>query len=441
MKKFVFIGLLMTAISQPGLSADEDGVLLDRIVAVVEDQAIMQSELNERINVIRQQYAGRENQLPSSPEIERQVLERMVLESLQLQMAEDRGIRIDDLTLNEAMRDLAARNSMSLAAFRDRLVAEGVDYVSFRERVRDELIMTTLRNRIIGDQVQVSEQEIGELLVSQASAADSGVEYHLRHILIALREGASPEEIRAAAARAEEVRSRALAGEDFAQLAVSASDGQDSLEGGDLGWRTAAELPTLFARGVITMQGGETSQILRSPSGFHIIHLVARRGGPRAMVDQTRARHILIEPNALLSDEEARLRLDSLKSRIQGGGEFAELAKGNSDDKASAVDGGDLGWINPGEMVPEFEQVMDSLEVGQLSEPFRTPFGWHIVQVTDRRRHDSTEEVQRDQAREAIYQRKAEEEAELWLRRLRDESYVEYRLEPDKSDTEAEGQG
>ncbi len=433
MKTFLVIGLLMASLFQLALSAEEDGVLLDRIVAVVEDQAIMQSELSERVNVIKQQYAGREHQLPPPAQLERQVLERMVLESLQLQMAEDRGIRIDDLTLNETMRDLAARNNMSLPAFRDRLVAEGIDYVSFRGQVRDELVMTTLRNRVIGDQVQVSEQEIDEFLVNQASSTDSGMEYHLRHILIALPEGASAEEIEAASERAEEIRDRALSGENFAQLAASESDGQDSLEGGDLGWRTAAQLPTLFARNVVTMEAGDTSEIIRSPSGFHIIHLVARRGGSRAMVEQTRARHILIEPNALLSDEEARLQLQSLKSRIQGGEEFAVLAKANSDDKASAVEGGSLGWINPGQMVPEFERVMNSLEIGQMSEPFRTQFGWHIVQVMQRRQHDSTDEVRRDRAREAIYQRKAEEETELWLRRLRDESYVEYRLEPDRA--------
>jgi peptidyl-prolyl cis-trans isomerase SurA len=439
MKKFL-LGLLIFSTLQPGLAAGQDGVLLDRIVAVVEDEAIMQSELNERINVIKQQYAESLDQLPPPDQLKRQVLERMVLESLQLQVAEARGIHIDDLTLNEAMGDLAARNNMSLAAFRDRLVAEGIDYVSFREQVRNELIMTTLRNRVIGDQVQVSDQEIDELLVRQASTADSGVEYRLRHILIALSEDASSEEIQAATERAEEVHRRALAGENFAQLAMSESDSQNSLEGGDLGWRTAAELPTLFARDVTTMKDGDTSDIIRSPSGFHIIHMVGRRGGERTLVDQTRARHILIEPNALLSDEEARLRLDNFKSRIEGGDEFADLAKANSDDEASAVDGGHLGWINPGEMLPEFEQIMNSLEIGQISEPFRTQFGWHIVQVTDRRQHDATRQMQWERAREIIFQRKAEEEAELWLRRLRDEGYVEYRLESD-DESQAEDQG
>jgi peptidyl-prolyl cis-trans isomerase SurA len=429
MKRLVFIGWLMTAVLQPGLAQD-DGILLDRIVAVVENDAIMQSELERRVHVIERQYAGSANQLPPPAQLERQVLERMVLESLQLQMAEARGIRIDDFTLNEAMRDLAARNNMSLPAFRDRLVAEGIDFPSFREQVRDELIMTALRNRVIGSQVEVSDEEIDELLANQASTADSGVEYHLRHILIALPEGASAREIEQAAQRAADVRKRASAGGNFARLAVNESDSQDALEGGDLGWRTAAEMPTLFAREVTRLQDGETSEVIRSPSGFHVVQMVERRGGQRTLVDQTRVRHILITPNALLSDEDALRRLESLRSRIEGGANFAQLAKANSDDRASAVDGGSLGWVNPGEMVPEFEQVMDSLEVGQMSEPFRSQFGWHIVQVMDRRQHDSTEEVLREQAAEAIQQRKMEEETELWLRRLRDESFVDYRLEP-----------
>jgi peptidyl-prolyl cis-trans isomerase SurA len=432
MKRTLYTGLLFAAmILHPELAATQEGKLLDRIVAVVENDVIMQSELDERVNVIEQQYAGGINQLPPPAQLERQMLERMVLESLQLQLAEARGIRVDDLTLNNAMRELAARNGMTLAAFRDRLAAEGIDFPSFREQIRDELIMSALRDRVVGSEVQVSEEEIDELLTRQASSADSGVEYHLRHILIALPEGASMQQIQAASERAQDIRARALAGAKFAQLAVNLSDGQDALEGGDFGWRTAAEMPTLFAREVAAMQDGDTSRVIRSPSGFHVIHMVGRRGVKRTMIDQTRARHILITPNALVSDEEARIRLETLRDRIEGGADFGALAKANSDDEASAVDGGRLGWISPGEMIPEFEQVMDSLDIGQVSEPFRSQFGWHIVEVLDRRQHDSTVEFQRSRAAEVIQKRKVEEETELWLRRLRDESYVDYRLNSD----------
>lgn len=432
MKIMLYTSLLFAAvILHPTLFAAQGGKLLDRIVAVVENDVIMQSELDERVNVIEQQYAGNLNQLPPPAQLERQVLERMVLESLQLQQAEARGIRVDDLTLNNAMRELAARNDMTLAAFRDRLVSEGIDFPSFREQIRNELIMSALRDRVVGGSVQVSEEEIDELLTRQASSADSGVQYHLRHILIAVPEGASAKQIRAASERAQDIRTRALAGANFARMAVNLSDGQDALEGGDFGWRTAAEMPTLFAREIAQMQDGDTSQVIRSPSGFHVIHMVGRRGVKRTMIDQTRARHILITPNALVSDEEARIRLETLRDRIEGGADFGVLAKANSDDKASAVDGGRLGWISPGEMVPEFEQVMDSLEIGQVSEPFRSQFGWHIVEVLDRRQHDNTVEFQRSRAAKVIERRKVEEETELWLRRLRDESYVDYRLNPD----------
>ncbi len=432
MKRTLYTGLLFAAmILHPELAATQEGKLLDRIVAVVENDVIMQSELDERVNVIEQQYAGGINQLPPPAQLERQMLERMVLESLQLQVAEARGIRVDDLTLNNAMRELAARNDMTLAAFRDRLVSEGIDFPSFREQIRNELIMSALRDRVVGGSVQVSEEEIDELLTRQASSADSGVQYHLRHILIAVPEGASAKQIRAASERAQDIRTRALAGANFARMAVNLSDGQDALEGGDFGWRTAAEMPTLFAREIAQMQDGDTSQVIRSPSGFHVIHMVGRRGVKRTMIDQTRARHILITPNALVSDEEARIRLETLRDRIEGGADFGVLAKANSDDKASAVDGGRLGWISPGEMVPEFEQVMDSLEIGQVSEPFRSQFGWHIVEVLDRRQHDNTVEFQRSRAAKVIERRKVEEETELWLRRLRDESYVDYRLNPD----------
>jgi peptidyl-prolyl cis-trans isomerase SurA len=439
MNRCVFTALLVAAFLRPCLAGD--GELLDRIVAVVENDIITQSELDQRVHVIERQYGGSATQLPPPAQLERQVLNRMVIESLQLQMAETRGIRIDDLTLNAAMQDLAKSNNMSLPGFRDRLVAEGIDYPSFREQVRNELIMSTLRDRVIGSQVQVTDEEIDELLATQASNANSGVQYYLRHILIALPEGASSGEIQAAFKRAKEVRKKALAGANFAQLAVNESDSSDALEGGDFGWRTAAEMPTLFARDVTTMHDGDTSEIIRSPSGFHIIQMEGRRGGQQTIVDQTRARHILITPNALESDEEARQRLEDLRNRIEAGADFAELAEINSDDKTSAVDGGDLGWISSGQMASGFEQVMNSLRIGQISEPFHSQFGWHIVQVTDRRQHDSTVELQRGRAAQAIRQRKMEEETELWLRRLRDESYVEYRLEPPDSGAEAASRG
>ena len=412
------------------LVGEDYEILVDRIVAVVEDDAVMESELAERVDVIKRRFSRAPDQLPPAEQLRRQVLDRIVLDRLQLQDAKRRGIRIDDATLNEAMRNLAQRNQLSLEEFRDRLVSEGMDYVSFREQVREELIIKQLHARVIDREVQVTDQEIDDLIANQMGDIEDVTEYRLRHILITVPEAATADELKGARERAEVIRERALSGEDFAQLAISESDGQKALEGGDLGWREADQLPSIFARLVAGMKPGNVSKVVRSPSGFHIVKLEDKRDQGQEMITQTHARHILIRPTTQAEAQTARLRLSTLQERIINGENFAELAKANSDDTASAVRGGDLGWINPGDMLPEFERALNSLETGQISEPFQTPAGWHIVEVLERRQSDSGGEVVRAQARDIIRRRKAEEETELWLRRLRAESYVEYRLEP-----------
>jgi len=406
--------------------------LLDRIVAVVGNDAVMQSELETRMQTLMRRLAKEHSgPLPPRDLLTRQVLERMVLERLQLQLAQSRGIQIDDVTLNETMRNIAGRNGLSLEDFRDRLVAEGVDYAHFREQVRNELTIEKLRKRVIERKIRVTDQEINDFIASQTGEGADDTEFHVRHILVSVPEGATAKEIKAAREKAEALRDRALKGEDFAHLAATASDGQNALSGGDLGWRTGSELPSIFARDVATMEVGAVSELIRSPSGFHIIKLEDRRGGQQATIEQTHARHILIKTNALTSDQQARDRLNRIRERIANGEDFAQLAKANSDDTGSAVNGGDLGWTNPGDLVPEFEEVMDQLKPGQISKPFKTPFGWHIVQVLERRKYDGGQEVMRAQAREILLKSKVAEQTELWLRRLRDESYVEYRLGPD----------
>ncbi len=405
-------------------------VLIDRIVAVVEDDAVMESELEERVSMVTRRLSRTPNQLPPRELLKRQVLERVVLEHLQLQLATRRGIRIDDLSLNEAMQDIANRNRLSLEEFRDTLVKDGIDYVKFREQVRNELIIDRLRARVINSKVQVTDQEVNELIASQTGSLNKESEYWLRHILISVPEAASPDQVKAARELAQSVRKRALDGEDFAQLAISESDGRNALEGGDLGWRKADQLPSIFERIVVTLSKGELSEVIRSPSGFHIVKLEDQRGGTGGVVNQTRARHILLRTSAIMTDEKARRQLGSLRARILNGENFAKLARANSDDTGSAIRGGELGWASPGDLVPEFEETMDSLEIGQISKPFQTPFGWHIVEVLERRRQGGTPDVMRTQARDIVRRRKIEEETELWLRRLRDESYVEYRLEP-----------
>lgn len=404
-------------------------VPLDRIVAVVDNDVVTQTELDRRLRSVMRKLSAKPGLMPPAELLRRQVLERMVLERLQLQMAERRGIRIDDLTLNETMRKIARRNGLSLEEFRDRLVNSGIDYAEFREQVRNEVIIDKLHERVIDRKIRVSDQEVQDFIASQGGALDNDVEYRLGHILVALPEGATPDQVKAARSKVLAIRERLLGGEDFAQLAASESDGQKALEGGDLGWRKAGQLPSIFARDITKLEVGDISEPIRSPSGFHLIKLEDRRGQTNQVIRQTHARHILVKTTAVLDDDQARAKLNNLRQRLLNGADFAELARANSDDAASAVDGGDLGWSNPGELVPEFEKVMGSLQPGQISEPFRSPYGWHIVEVLGRRDYDGTEEVLRTQARQILRARKIEEQTELWERRLRDESYVEYHLE------------
>ena len=433
--RFLLFALIYFSTVQ-ALAQQQEQILIDRIVAVVEDDVIMESELDERLIMIERRLSQRGEALPPRQVLSKQVLEHLIVERLQLRLASRRGIRIDDLTLNEAMRNIAARNGVNLEEFREKLLGEGIDYVQFREQVRRELIIKALRERVVEQKVQITDQEVADLISGQVGAVDSELEFRLSHILITIPEAASADEIKKAKEKADSIRDRAIAGEDFGQLAVSESDGQKALEGGDLGWRKASQLPTVFARYVVAMSVGDISEVIRSPSGFHIIRLADRIGEKSQVVEQTRARHILLKTSALIDDERARLRLDGLKRRIENGESFADLAKANSDDTGSAIEGGDLGWTNPGSLVPEFERVMNKLEIGQISAPLKSPFGWHIVEVLERRAHDSTQEALRSQARNIIRRRKVEEETELWLRRLRDESYVEYRLETEGQEEE-----
>jgi len=429
LKLFQSVCLSFSLLLLSRAAAQDELVLIDYVVAVVEEDVIMSSELEERTQMISQRLAKRNEPMPPEALLQKQVLDHLIIERLQLQIADRRGIRIDDLTLNEAMRNIAKRNNLNLEEFREKLIGQGMDYVDFREQVRRELIIDALRKRVIDEKIQITDQEVNDLIATQTDTANNDMEYRLNHILITIPEAANSEQIKEARDKAKKVRERALSGEGFRQLAVSESDGQNALEGGDLGLRRLSQLPTIFAHYVSRMEVGEISEVIRSPSGFHIIRLTERLGEERQLVQQTHARHILIKSSAEVDDDKARRKLNNINRRIENGDSFAELAKANSDDTNSAIEGGDLGWISPGTLVPEFEKVMNSLEIGQRSEPFRSSFGWHIVEVLERREYDSTQEVMRSQARQIIRQRKTEEETELWLRRLRDQSYVEYRLD------------
>jgi peptidyl-prolyl cis-trans isomerase SurA len=403
-------------------------VEIDRIVAVVNNDIITRSELDEQLKNVRAQLRQQGIAMPPDRVLERQVLERMVVEQIELQLAHDASIVVDDDSLNQAISGIATQNKLSLAEFRDVLQQEGYDFAKFRENIRKEMTLVRLRQQNVDNRITVTDQEIDNFLAQQRRQGQGADEYHLGHILIALPEAATPEQAREARDKAQAALQRLKAGEDFGQVAISASDGQQALNGGDLGWRKAGEIPSLFVDVVPQMHDGEISDIIRSSSGFHIIKLIEHHAGPRHTVTQTHARHILIKTNELRDADHAQETLRVLRARAQAGESFEELARANSEDAASAVKGGDLGWVEPGQMVPDFEHAMDALQPGDISNPIKTRFGWHIIQVVDRRQHDDTDEFTRDSAREAIFRRKAEEEHMDWLRRLREEAYVEYRL-------------
>ncbi len=401
---------------------------LDRIIAVVNNDVITQTQLDKQVDAIKRRLRGQHTQLPPENILRRQVLGKLVLDRLQLQVAHRLGIQVDDEQLNRVLDDIARRNNLTLPQFRQALAQEGYNFADFRENIRQEIIISRLHKREVGDKITITDQEVDNFLANQAARHDMGEEYHLAHILIPIPESATPAEIQTARTKADQILAQLHTGADFAQTAVAVSAGQQALQGGDLGWRKAGQLPTLFADIVPRMKQGEISDLIRSPSGFHIIKLLGKRSGQQHMVQQTLARHILIRTNEIVSDDDARQRLERLRQRILAGADFAKLAQANSDDKVSAANGGSLGWVSPGELVPKFEQEMNSLKPGEISQPFRTRFGWHIVQVMARRTRDNTQDFLRAQAREQIHKRKADEALQNWLRQLRDESYVDYRL-------------
>lgn len=419
---------LLTALLLLPRLAPAAPVPLDRIVAIVNDDVIVKTELDQRTRTIEAQLQQQGVSLPSQAVLRRQVLERMIMDRIQLQLAARTGIQVDDDTLNNALRSIAARNHLTLNQFRDTLERDGYNYDRFRHNLREEITISRLHQREVADRVTITPQEVDNFLATVEKQSDRNKEFHLAHILISVPEAPSPEQIEKAHAKAEAVLKQLQAGADFGQTAIAVSDGQQALQGGDLGWRKADQLPSLFAEPVERMKPGEISGLIRSPSGFHIIKLIAVRGEQPHITTQSLVRHIVIRTDQLVSENDARDQLEKLRSRILAGDDFAALARAHSQDPASAPKGGAMGWLSPDDVDPQFARVMESLKPGAVSEPFRTQLGWQIIQVVQRRQHDSTEEFQRARAREVLRKRKTEEELGLWLRRLRDESYVVYRL-------------
>jgi len=402
---------------------------LDAIVAVVNDDVIVQSELDDAIAMVVPELQAQGTEVPPGDVLEKQVLERLILERLQLQQAKRLGIEVDEATLDEALTNIAQRNGLPLSELRTALEANGISYDEFREDTRKQLITARLQQEAVVRTIRVSDQEVDRFLATQRDSLIKRSDVRLSHILVAVPEDADAARTDQARRKAGELVRRLRAGEDFAKLAVASSDGRRALEGGDLGWFPIAEVPSLAVEPAQNLAKGEVSDPIRSPSGFHIIKVTDIKGeGPQA-VTQTHARHILIRTSEVVSDAEAKQRLAQLRLRITGGDDFATLARAHSDDTGSALNGGDLGWVNPGDTVPAFEEVMAGLAPGEISQPFQTPFGWHIVQVLERRDQDTADELLRLKAKDVLRQRKAEEATDLWLRQLRDQAYVELRLD------------
>jgi peptidyl-prolyl cis-trans isomerase SurA len=411
-----------------GLAAVAHAAPIDRIVAVVNDGVVLQSELERSLQMARQQLGERKIALPPEDVLREQVLDRLILTRVQTQRAQEAGIRVDDRELNDVLAGIAQQNKMTLAEFAVEVRKQGMDYLSLREQIRDEVVIQRLRAREIEHRVLVTDQDINLFLANQAHLDTS--EYRLSHILVAVPDGASGEARAKARAKAEALLKRIEAGEDFAQLATANSDGQQALQGGDLDWRAGANLPELFANAVQGLKKGQVAPLLENVSGFHILKLTDQRGGQeRKTITETRAAHILLTPNALRDEEQTKQEIRQIHDRIVKGEDLGAIAKKVSDDPGSKVGGGDLGWQPAGVYAPEFEDAMNKLQPGQLSAPFRTSFGWHVVKVLERRSRDTTDETRRARARAAIQNRKSAEEYDMWLRRLRAEAYVEIRLD------------
>jgi peptidyl-prolyl cis-trans isomerase SurA len=412
----LFVGVLIPA-AQAAMET------LDQVVAIVDDDVILASELRERVSALTQSMQSRGMDLPPEDEIIRETLDRLILESIQLQLGLRVGVRISDQQLDAAIEGIAAQNGMSVEQFREALEQQGQSYAGMREQVRREMIIQRVQAGNVNQRIQITPKEVDNFLATEDGRKLTQAEYHLLHALLPVSPEASPEQVAAAQAQVEKLLRQIRAGQPFEQV-IRSSTGQYTFSGGDLGWRKTEDLPSLFANVAPSMAKGATSDPIRSASGFHLIYMQDKRGGEQ-IVNQTKARHILVKPSEILTDEQARDLVASLRARALADEDFGDLAREFSEDIGSAAEGGELGWTSPGQMVPEFEQAMNDTPVGAISEPVRTQFGWHIVLVEDRRQQDMTSEALRNKAADFLHKRKYQEELDAWLQQVRDEAFVD----------------
>ena len=425
----IFLLAAAAAWAQPSAQTPASVLNIDRVVAVVNDEAITQYDVDDAKRIVLQQLRQQKVDPPPTDVLEKQILERLITERALLQFAKENGIKVDDTQVERTIQRIAQDNKLAPEDFRKVLAQENIPYAKYRDDIRNEIIVQRLGEREVDSRINVSDAEVDNYLATLKAQSGGETEYRLAHILVLVPEQASAEQIEAKRSRANEALNAVKSGTDFGQVAASFSDAGDALQGGGLGWRTGARLPTVFADVVRNMKPGEVSGLLRSAAGFHVVKLLEKRSrNEPTVVDQTHARHILVRVNEITSEAEAKAKIERLKDRLDGGAKFEELAKLNSED-ASSAKGGDLGWINPGDTVGEFEEALKKLDINQVSTPVRTPFGWHLIEVLGRRKQDVTADRERSQAQLAIRQRQSDEAFQDWVRQTRDRSYVEIRLD------------
>ncbi len=400
--------------------------VLDRVVAVVNTEALMQSELEAKMDSVYQNLRQRNISPPPRDQLRQQVLDRLILDTIQIQRAEKSGMRVQEQQLMQALTSVAQKNKMTLNQFRQILERQGIPFDSVRDQISRELLITQLRQRRVGERVRISDQEVDAFLAQEKSELNS-TDYHLQQITIRLPDKATPQQVAEAEQLAQNSYQQLINGEDFAQLAIRTSQDDVALQGGDMGWRRGSELPLYMADPAQSLDINQVSLPLRSPAGFHIIKLLEKRGGPSKLITETLSRHILISPTALRTEAEARQLIRSLRERVKNGEDFAELARNYSDDKGSASDGGSLGWAGPGKFVPAFEAALNTTPIDGLSDVVRSQFGWHIIKVEGRRSQDIGEKVLQDQARQQLFKRKFDSELDNWLREMKASAYIEVR--------------
>jgi peptidyl-prolyl cis-trans isomerase SurA len=421
--------LVLLAVLAP-LSVQAERKLLDQVVAIVDEDVILQTELEARINTITSRLSAQGTALPPRQVLEERVLDQLITESIQMQMADRAGMRISDNELNETMANIAERNGMSLPQFEIQLEAEGVTYNQAREQIRKEMLTSRVQQRQVGNRVRVTDREVENYLESLEARGGNNAQYRLAYIFVSVDDPSDEAEVDAAREKAERLRSEIANGRDFREVAVAESDASNALEGGDMGWRAEGQLPSLVAPVVPELPVGEPSDVLENNSGFHLVMVMDKRGGEQQqMIKQHRVRHILVRPSEATTDSQAETVIRDLYQQLQNGASFSALAREYSDDPVSGSDGGNLGWVSPGQMVPAFEQAMLDADIGELRGPFRSQFGWHILQVQERRQKDISGDVRDAEARQAIYRRKFETELQNWLQEIRDEAFVEFKGE------------